>query len=138
MLEDETPEGELPEIDPQTLDSEEQTEPEPTAIEDEPISLVDASELDDSPGASKIHTFGSGVSVVQKSDYKRPVNVDGTGATRCKLFHSKIGPGPLEHLEKQINEWLDAEEVEIKFVTKTVGVMEGKRAEPNLLVMIWY
>jgi len=38
----------------------------------------------------------------------------------------------------QINEWLDENEVEIKFIGQVVGTMEGKTPEPNLIVTIWY
>jgi hypothetical protein len=37
-------------------------------------------------------------------------------------------------MDNQINEWLDANpEVEVKFVTSTVGVFEGKMREPALV-----
>jgi hypothetical protein len=66
------------------------------------------------------------------------LNVDGSGATRCKLFHSKISDGPLEHMQQVINGWLDSEKIEVKFVTQSIGVMEGKHAEPNVIVLVWY
>ena len=73
-----------------------------------------------------------------KTEFKRSLNADGTGATRCKFFRSKISDSSLDHVEVLINEWADENEVEIKFVTQTIGVMEGKRAEPNMLIFVWY
>ena len=70
--------------------------------------------------------------------FKRPLNADGSGATRCRLFHSKIAVASLEFMEHQINEWLDAEKIEIKHVSQIIGTMEGKRPEPNLMVIVWY
>ena len=35
--------------------------------------------------------------------------------------------------------WLDAHpEVEVKFVTSTVGIFEGKMREPALILNLWY
>ena len=41
-------------------------------------------------------------------------------------------------MQRQINEWLDSDEIEVKQVGHLIGTMEGKRPEPNLRVMIWY
>jgi hypothetical protein len=105
--------------------------------EDEPISLVDAEESSSFAG-SAVKTFGVNVGPGAQVEFKRPLNTDGSGATRCRLFHSKIAVASLEFMEHQINEWLDAEKVEVKHVVQTIGTMEGKRPEPNLLVMVWY
>jgi hypothetical protein len=38
-----------------------------------------------------------------------------------------------------INEWLDDHpEIEVKFVTQTVHVFEGKIREPALVMNVWY
>ncbi len=130
MAQDQLPEGELPEIDPETIEIE--NEP----IAQEPIALVETETAGD--GQSRIQAFSGSLGVVGKTEYTRPLNLDGSGATRCKVYHSKIAEGPLAYMEKQINEWLDANEVEVKFVTQVVGVLEGKRAEANLIVTLWY
>ena len=54
------------------------------------------------------------------------------------MFHCKISAPSMEHMEGQINEWLDGHDVEVKFVTQVVGVLEGKMSEPNLIVTLWY
>jgi hypothetical protein len=126
------------------LDPEEQPiklegEDEPIRLEgeDAPLGLVEAEGAAQfAPGGVK--TFGITGEAEHISEYKRSLNVDGTGATRCRLFHAKIAIAPLEHLERQINEWIDGDQIEIKHVGHLIGTMEGKRPEPNLLVIVWY
>jgi hypothetical protein len=106
--------------------------------EEEPISLVEpeGGGSDFEPGGLK--TFGVAAGEGHKEEYKRVPNNNGTGATRCRLFRSKIAAAPLEHMENLINEWLDGAEIEVKHVGHLVGTVEGKRPEPNLLVLVWY
>jgi hypothetical protein len=112
-------------------------EPGPFAIEkEEPLTL---SEPGPSIKPAGMRAFGSVVAKPEhKVDYKRPLNADGTGATRCRLFCSKVAYSSLQHMEQQINEWLDAEKIEIKHVGHVVGVLEGKTQEPNVIVLAWY
>ena len=114
-----------PEDEPISLDSDE-----------EPISLVASSGDSESEGLA-LKTIGAAANVAE-TKFTRPVNADGTGATRFRIFHSKISPAPLENLEHSINEWIDGDKIEIKQVGHLIGTMEGKRPEPNLLVMVWY
>lgn len=89
--------------------------------------------------SSKAQTFGAGLAqAVHHFDFKRPMNVKGTGATRCRVFHSKVAEAPLQVMENHINEWLDAEEIEVKYVGHVVGAMQGKSTEPNVIVLVWY
>jgi len=75
----------------------------------------------------------------QERQYRRPLNPAGRGATRVRTFHSKLADGPMGHLDDIINSWLDEHpEVEIKFATTTVGVWEGKHAEPHYIVTVYY
>lgn len=105
--------------------------------DDEPISLVDSEDSSDfKPGGIKM--IGAAAEEAHEEVFKRALNVNGSGATRCRLFHSKISVASLEFMQHQINEWLDNNEIEIKQVGHLVGTMEGKRPEPNLLVMVWY
>jgi len=90
-------------------------------------------------GASTKARFGAGLAQsVKHFDFKRPMNLNGTGATRCRVFHSKIAEAPLQVMENHINEWIDAEEIEVKHVGHVVGAMQGKSTEPNIIVIIWY
>ena len=112
---------------------EREEEPEP-----EPIKLVDTGE-DDPDRPSSLKAFGSAAAAdAKKVEFRRPLNLTGTGATRCRVFSSKIQHSSLEYMENQINEWLDAEDIEVKHVGHVIGVMEGKRPEPNVVVLAWY
>lgn len=125
------PEPEPIPIDPDDLESAEEEEEE----ELEPLALED----DDGEDHSHlIQQFGAGLGAKTDKQYKRPLNLTGQGATRCKVFHSRIADGPITYMEEQINEWLDNNDVEVKYVSQTVGVWEGKKSEPNLIVSLWY
>jgi hypothetical protein len=112
--------------------------------DEEPIHL----EEDESPlggQATGTHTEmkafgggGHGLGVKAGGQFKRTLNVNGQGATRCRVFHSKIAPPSLEFMENQINQWVDGEQIEIKQVSQVIGIMEGKTPVPNLIVMVWY
>ena len=120
-------EGELEPILIEEEEGEEESEPEP-------IGLVEMDEQE----PSAVRTIHTTLEDGKKDQFQRPLNINGQGATRCRLFHCKISDGPLEHLESTINEWLDGEEIEVKHVSQVVGTLEGKRSEPNLLITIWY
>jgi hypothetical protein len=75
----------------------------------------------------------------KKHDWKRKPHVTGTGACRVKSFHGKYSEQGVEHMDDMINEWLDDHpEVEVKLVTQTVHVFEGKIREPALVLNVWY
>ena len=111
----------------------------PISLDDEePISLVE-SEGPSEFGEGGMRAFGTDADEVKdEKAYQRTLNTDGTGATRCRIFHSKIAIASLEFMEGQINEWLDGEQIEVKQVGHIIGTMEGKRPEPNLLVIVWH
>jgi len=119
-----------------------ENEPEPIPIpaepeeqeEEEAISLVEPSESD---GESKVKAIGAALQAEQRK-YERALNLTGQGATRCRIFHSRVAEAPLEHMERSINEWLDKEEIEIKHVNQVIGIMEGKTPRPNVVVTVWY
>ena len=54
------------------------------------------------------------------------------------MFHSKVTLAALEHMTNTVNAWLDGSDIEIKHVSEVIGIMEGKKAEPNLIVILWY
>ena len=112
--------------------------PEPAGAgkEDEPLSLVDS---EGGGSAVALKAFGAGMGQSQKEQqYKRALNVTGQGATRCRVFHSKIAEAPLEYMQNQINEWLDSDQIEVKHVGHVIGTLEGKTPVPNVIVMVWY
>lgn len=103
--------------------------------EDEPLSLVDEGE----GSGRKVRAIGAdhGISSATEA-FKRALNVTGQGATRCKVFHSKIAAPSLEYMQNQINKWLDGQEAEVKIVSQVIGILEGKTPVPNLIVTIWH
>lgn len=125
-----------PDEEPISLEGPE--EPSAAGGRDEPISLV-AEGQTAGLGGGGLRAFGvGGAGPQQAKEYRRKPNVNGAGAVRCRIFHSKIALASLEHLEAQINDWLDGEKIEIKQVGHLIGTMEGKRPEPNLLLIVWY
>lgn len=105
-------------------------------VGDEPLGLVDAPTTAGKPGGLK--TFGTAAKVDSKVEFKRSTNADGAGATRCRVFYSKIAVAPLQHLENQINTWLEHAPYEVKQVGHVIGTMEGKTQEQALIVMVWF
>jgi hypothetical protein len=70
---------------------------------------------------------------------RRPPRPGATGGTRMRIFHARLSEGAVAHLDQQINDWLDQNpEIEVKFANSTVGTWEGKHAEPNLILTLFY
>ena len=105
--------------------------------EEEPEGLVDESEA---TGGGAVRAFGASAAgqVEHKEQFQRQLNLTGQGATRCRVFHSKVALNSLEFMENQINEWIDSDQIEIKHVGHLIGTLQGKTPEPNLIVMVWY
>ncbi|MBN1943733.1 MAG: hypothetical protein JW849_10615 [Phycisphaerae bacterium] len=118
--------------------------PAPKRVDDdEPIALVDLEEWEkpDEGGSGVMKKRVAGAEargLTHKVQFTREMNLTGQGATRVRLFYSKIADGPLLHMENMINEWIEEEKLEVKHVGHVIGTLEGKRAEPNLIVMVWY
>jgi hypothetical protein len=56
-----------------------------------------------------------------------------------KTFYAKLHPGALAYLEEQIGNWLkDNPNNIVKRTDVTVGEIQGKTTEPNIVVVIWY
>jgi len=113
----------------------------PLPLEDdedlEPISLAEPA--GDADGSSRIHAFGAGLGAsAAEKEFARPLNLTGAGATRCRVFTSKFTVAALDHMADTINEWLDANQIEIKAVNSVNGVLEGKKAEPAMIITVWY
>ncbi|MBK9119180.1 MAG: hypothetical protein IPM18_06200 [Phycisphaerales bacterium] len=91
-----------------------------------------------------ILSFGSGLpglgaGSAEATKYRRPLLKGSPHATRCRTFHCKLADGPLVHMNQQINEWVDSDDdIEIKFATSTIGVVEGKHSDPHLIVTLFY
>ncbi len=112
---------------------------QPTADLD-PISLVDTP-APNSGGAqstmSKIKISAAATHV--SHTYTRQPVATGHGAIRVRTFHGRLSDEGMAFMDDKINEWIDQHpEVEVKFVTTTIGQFEGKIREPALVVNVWY
>ncbi len=59
--------------------------------------------------------------------------------TGCKTFFTKLHPGAIDFLDEQINQWLkDNPAVIIKMTNTSVGEVQGKKTEANILLTVWY
>ncbi|MFP4224949.1 MAG: hypothetical protein ACLFVN_12895 [Phycisphaeraceae bacterium] len=99
-------------------------------------------EFDETPasssrsGTSKIRTFGPDAHA--ERDWKRQPQGNGKGAVRVKTFVAKLRLDAIDHLDEQINEFLEQHpDCEVKFATTTVGSLVGKLTEEAIFVNIW-
>ena len=109
-------------------------------VDDEAIALVDdvLEEADAATAPAKKIKFGPEMGH-KHHDWKRKTIANNTGSCRMKSFHGKYSDQGLEYLDDVVNEWLDAHpDVEIKFVTSTVGLFEGKIRESALVLNVRY
>jgi len=87
-------------------------------------------------GSTKIRTFEKKGNHEEK--WLRTPNQTGSGATHVRTFHSKLNTESLAYMDAQINDWLaEHPEVEVKFVSSTVGVYSGKVKEPAIICHVW-
>lgn len=112
----------------------------PPTVDDDPISLVEETPLEQVATTTPKKIVAFGVQAAhQDRNYKRKPYADGKGACRVKSFHAKYSEQGLEHMDDMINDWLEAHpEFEVKFVTTTVHVFEGKIREPAMVLNVWY
>ena len=113
----------------------------PSPVKEEPLELVSEGSQPGSAQtpASKIHDITAAVGHGTGHAWKRKPNIHPTGAVRVKSFHGRLSDNGLEYLDNTINEWLDRHpEIDIKFVTSTEGMFDGKIKEPALILNVWY
>ena len=112
-----------------------QKEEEPLAISLEPETQTKSN----NEPSQKISTFESESKLDLHQELKRPLQQSGQGATRVRTFHARLSNSAMTFLDNQINEWVDQDEnIEIKFTNITVGMVEGKKTEPHLIITVWY
>jgi hypothetical protein len=108
----------------------------------EPLSLVEdhvPAAANAAPVQSKIHGFSVGVKQQWSENWKRQTHVNAGGAIRVRSFHGRLSEQGLEYMDHLINDWLDGHpEVEIKNVTSSVGMFDGKMKEPAVILNLWY
>lgn len=76
-----------------------------------------------------------------KQEVARPAgNVVSTERiTGVRTFFTKLHPGAVTFLDEQITEWLKKNpDINIKRTNVTVGEIQAKKTEPNILVTVWY
>lgn len=104
---------------------------------------ADSSASAAAPQSKSIKSFGGGSvtlgQAVADAGLRRPTQKNVPYATRCRTFHCKLNETAIAYLDRMVNEWVDAhEEIEIKFATSTIGLFEGKHADPNLILTMFY
>ena len=63
----------------------------------------------------------------------------GDRITGMKTFFAKLHAGSLTFLEEQIQGWLKENPgITIKTTNVTVGEVQAKTSEPNLIIVVWY
>ena len=121
------------------------TDPRPMPDHDPHRDSI-AIEEGDAPGSVqpsskiKLQTLGmsSGLHKTQ-TEYKRKTCATGQGACRVRSFHGRLSDEGMSYMDDKINEWLDAHpDIEIKHVTTTIGLYDGKIKEQALIVNVWY
>lgn len=100
---------------------------------------IDLAGDDDSRPRQEIRTVDTGKSKVDShSKYHRAVNTTRTGGIRAKTFVAKLRLDAIEHLDHQINDWLEAHpDYEVKYATTVVGELTGKIKEPALFMTVF-
>ena len=59
--------------------------------------------------------------------------------TSVKTFFTKLHAGAIDFLDEQITQWLKENPgITIKQTNTTVGEVQAKKTEPNIIVTIWY
>ena len=91
---------------------------------------------DDNAAKAKIRQFAQ--RKIHEEHWNRTPNTTGAGAIHVKTFVTKLRLEAVEHLDEQVNQWLDAHpEYEVKFVTTTIGRLIGKNTEDALFMSVW-
>lgn len=111
----------------------------------ETIALVDdepAKEQTQSPSATQVRGLTEtqlGMGTFDDSKLESPPDPTHPCATRCRTFHAKLNDGAIAYMNREINEWIDRDEnIRLKFATSTIGIYEGKRQDPHLIVTLFY
>jgi hypothetical protein len=102
----------------------------------EPIDLAD-DDADDGVNR-QIRNFEKAKKTEDLSKWNRTPDPDGVGAIRCKSFVSKLRLDAIDHLDEQINAWLDEHpDYTVKHVISSVGILTGKAKEDALFINVF-
>ncbi len=109
----------------------------------ETIALADEETVKEAkPAATQVRSMSEtqlGMGAFDESGLGRTLEPNAPSATRCRTYHAKLNDGAIAYMNREINEWVDSNaNIRIKFATSTIGVYEGKRADPHLIVTLFY
>ena len=128
------PQGPEPIDEPVPFDDEE-NEDNSTEVSHSPLTL--------GPQPVKIPETPPDPQPAEKPAADRPLQQQNTHVggriTGCRTFFTKLHPGAIDFLDGQITEWLKKNpSINIKSTNSTVGEVQAKKTEPNLIVTVWY
>ncbi|MDH7598723.1 MAG: hypothetical protein QHH07_03665 [Sedimentisphaerales bacterium] len=126
-------------MDPSNLHNQQQVQHQPIILDSTPGTSTQVSKQPSSPSVVQGHVPQPGRPAVSQpaTAVQRPVI--GERILGMKTFFAKLHAGSLAFLEEQIAGWLkEHPNIRIKTTNVTVGDVQGKTTEPNLIVVIWY
>ena len=115
-----------------------------------PIPLDDAGADETGISHSPLDLGGSRAVEIPKTDAPKQVATTkptskaaavatGERIAGVRTFFTKLHPGAISFLDEQITEWLKKNpNITIKRTNVTVGEIQAKKTEPNILITIWY
>ena len=111
--------------------------PVPSMAETSSLELVEDAAAEERK--SKIHNFSVAAVNHSTRSWKRQPHNTNIGAIRVRTFHGRLSEQGLEYMDNAINDWLDRNpDIELKNITSTVGLFDGKIKEPALILNLWY
>ena len=117
---------------------------------DKPIPLDDAGADETGISHSPLDLGGSRTVEIPKAEAPKQVvttkptpkaatMATGERITGVRTFFTKLHPGAISFLDEQITEWLKKNpDISIKQTNVTVGEIQAKKTEPNILITVWY
>lgn len=106
--------------------------------EDETLAPLEMSEEEVVPAEQKPKITSFAERQHREVKWQRAPVKTGTGACHVRTFVTKLRLDAIEHIDEQVNAWLDEHpEYEVKFVTTSVGKMVGKTTEEALIMNVW-
>ena len=117
---------------------------------DKPIPLDDAGADETGISHSPLDLGGSRTVEIPKTEAPKQVvttkptpqaatMATGERITGVRTFFTKLHPGAISFLDEQITEWLKKNpDISIKQTNVTVGEIQAKKTEPNILITVWY
>ena len=114
--------------------------PATTSTGELPVIEVEKDDDEDKAARARrhrIHALGERTRQPEKAWQRQP-NVTGQGATHVKTFVAKLRLDAIEHMDQQVNDWLEQHpDYEVKFATAAVGPLVGKLTEEALFLSVW-